>query len=1015
MAYNRDVENDLVWDEGSGQYVPAVQQYTLTVVPTPNDATVVLTATGFVQVGNSITVDSGTSVSYSISKTGYITKSDSIVITDRDIDYPVRIWPIDNALHLQLLRGTNAENLDYTGTLGELTMDTDLNQIRLHDGETVGGHVIGADNGDSDHGVSLFDTKWVDHILNDECWLRTETFSWQDGNMYKLAYNHLVADIDGITPTTETVQNISISFYQAEDGHKIIMPNQESYAVAIFEAVGVAWYYILDTENQRFKLPRASNPGTAWYMPLSVAVSEYGANEQYLYMYIGNYTAAPSDNTMAILNELNGKLDNIHNNGTVTVNQGNTQVGQFSLNQNENVTLNLQGIPNLPASTEDDYTRVVRVGKNGIYELGAEQYTPNLFDYKRSDYVLNDPSWLCADTFSWQNGNMYHAAYDHLCEDIRTNIVTSIEGTLSTVLLSGPWYRKSMLDIGEFYLWENEDGNTVATNSSNPAVDDIIISGNYASENNTWAEAVTASTAANMIGTVTNITTVTGAVQKQEYLKHNIATLTGNTIVSNDGYLSGFSGTIGYGQINSVYSPTSSFELVVKIHTPSSIFGYGSGSSFITTGVNYHGFIIRLMSTTNVRMWASSNGTSWNLISSKDHTCDVPYDADRWFKFTWDGTTYTLWISNDGINYTSIGTTASTNPLYLADNLLNFGACSWENYPLHGGTIDLKESYIKIDNNLVWQGADYITYYETIDKHKVVLANQESNVEYLYNKTGDGWYYILDQTNGRFKLPRKKDRILVTSGIEKGIWYRLYSDGWVEQGGLDLYYYTSGWSGQDYFGFAVPMRDINYSIEWQNGWTGYVDHDSVVMAKYTNGFKMSQKVNYDKQRQANWEVRGYSAIDMSRYNAAEKRLYFYMGNFRKTALENSAGINMEILNNKVDIDQLQNYVILSEFQAPTAENNYTWYKKYTNGWVEQGGLFDALSNNSGTENTVYLPIRMADTNYTAVPGLHSVTNDTGIYLFVKTKSTDSVIFMSNLAAVDLSGQNWMVCGMAASN
>jgi hypothetical protein len=26
-----------------------------------------------------------------------------------------------------------------------------------------------------------------------------------------------------------------------------------------------------------------------------------------------------------------------------------------------------------------------------------------------------------------------------------------------------------------------------------------------------------------------------------------------------------------------------------------------------------------------------------------------------------------------------------------------------------------------------------------------------------------------------------------------------------------------------------------------------------------------------------------------------------------------------------------------EFQAPTADNNYTWYRKYADGWVEQGG------------------------------------------------------------------------------
>lgn len=59
---------------------PTPTQYTLTINPNPVDATVVLTAAGFTQVGNSITVDAGTTVAYTVSKTGYVTATDSIVV-----------------------------------------------------------------------------------------------------------------------------------------------------------------------------------------------------------------------------------------------------------------------------------------------------------------------------------------------------------------------------------------------------------------------------------------------------------------------------------------------------------------------------------------------------------------------------------------------------------------------------------------------------------------------------------------------------------------------------------------------------------------------------------------------------------------------------------------------------------------------------------------------------------------------------------------------------------------------
>lgn len=56
--------------------------YTLTIVPTPADSTVVLTAEGYSQVGNHITVPYGTDVLYSVSKLAYNTARGLITIKD---------------------------------------------------------------------------------------------------------------------------------------------------------------------------------------------------------------------------------------------------------------------------------------------------------------------------------------------------------------------------------------------------------------------------------------------------------------------------------------------------------------------------------------------------------------------------------------------------------------------------------------------------------------------------------------------------------------------------------------------------------------------------------------------------------------------------------------------------------------------------------------------------------------------------------------------------------------------
>ena len=57
-------------------------------------------------------------------------------------------------------------------------------------------------------------------------------------------------------------------------------------------------------------------------------------------------------------------------------------------------------------------------------------------------------------------------------------------------------------------------------------------------------------------------------------------------------------------------------------------------------------------------------------------------------------------------------------------------------------------------------------------------------------------------------------------------------------------------------------------------------------------------------------------------------------------------------------ENLLDYVV--ESQLPTAENNYTWFRKYKSGWIEQGGY---LSMTDATM-TINLPVTMSDTSYT---------------------------------------------------
>lgn len=71
----------------------------------------------------------------------------------------------------------------------------------------------------------------------------------------------------------------------------------------------------------------------------------------------------------------------------------------------------------------------------------------------------------------------------------------------------------------------------------------------------------------------------------------------------------------------------------------------------------------------------------------------------------------------------------------------------------------------------------------------------------------------------------------------------------------------------------------------------------------------------------------------------------------------------EALNNKVD----KGHQVVA-FQEPAAANNYTWYRKYADGWVEQGGV--TATNTGGS--SVTLPVTMADTNYSIMATILNV-------------------------------------------
>ena len=99
------------------------------------------------------------------------------------------------------------------------------------------------------------------------------------------------------------------------------------------------------------------------------------------------------------------------------------------------------------------------------------------------------------------------------------------------------------------------------------------------------------------------------------------------------------------------------------------------------------------------------------------------------------------------------------------------------------------------------------------------------------------------------------------------------------------------------------------------------------------------------------------------------------------------------------------------WQTPTAENNYTWYRKYKSGWVEQGGCPSGASN---TVCSITLPVEMSDANYTVIAIPQMKNSGTGGYsIGIDSKTTTNFRFRGPTAGTNATNvPNWQVSGMA---
>ena len=142
-----------------------------------------------------------------------------------------------------------------------------------------------------------------------------------------------------------------------------------------------------------------------------------------------------------------------------------------------------------------------------------------------------------------------------------------------------------------------------------------------------------------------------------------------------------------------------------------------------------------------------------------------------------------------------------------------------------------------------------------------------------------------------------------------------------------------------------------------------------------------------------------------------------------TALGDISTLRTDVTTNTDDITTLKGYDYVVESQLPTADNNYTWYRKYKSGWVEQGG--HSVGSLSG-EKVINLPITMAHKRYQFMATFSLNDNDYSPEAALavrrqRNSANDTTSSVAVLATFSINGANgytgwdfdWEVKGFAA--
>ncbi len=466
------------------------------------------------------------------------------------------------------------------------------------------------------------------------------------------------------------------------------------------------------------------------------------------------------------------------------------------------------------------------------------------------------------------------------------------------------------------------------------------------------------------------------------------------TLTNQNNILSGFS-TTSYATLPEIFNPeNNTWEIVLKITTGALndkeiFFGYDNA-------INFQGIVIGFYNDKKIGMWISSAGKTWDIFNREDYSGTFVFSPNTtyYIKAEYTGSQYILSYSLDGNQWNAEITVNNSTPAFINTNYNNIIGCNFFDNSVSPtlffrGSIDLNKSYIKINNKYWWKG--------------IIKDISDSNIfctEEQYNNsitaTGNCGKYVLME-NEYIRLPTINGWIENITDIN--------NNGVSNEAGLPnitgTFQGTRSGASADYAAPSGAFRRITPGLDTYN--TGGGDcYNTEFNASYSNSI--------------------YGKSTTVQPKGVKYLIYIVLGTVIKTDIEidinqiandinivageaskNSSDIltvnnNINSINTKLNTATTNITALQKSYVVETYNNNGSWYRKYSDGWCEQGAK---LPNTGGADIMFNLLVPFKDTNYFIVKNCGSPHTDTPAYRSVScyNLTTTTAMHTSNTTQV----------------